>query len=268
MQPIPLTYEVVVEPGTPHPAPGAVSFRTGPTVPDEPTYDDLEPFWWDLVAGRPLPLKLVIRQVDDERTLLAVALFLHRDLAVHPRMPNVLTASAFWRVRPDWGLSHVDRDLGRFLAFLRAAVPPSGLDRRTLGERMASAVRWIREYVTEDRLPPLPPMPMPMILDVGTNGFVVAATTLGSLKDGWLDLFRLGHLRGVLVQELPDGRRSVMVARKSEWTALNLHAAAEVFNAMEAAMGSPFTWTVTGDRLVGQVTEIRVEDLVRVLVRC
>jgi hypothetical protein len=269
MQATPLSLQVVLDPDVGHPLPDAVCFRTGPAVEGQPTYEDLEPFVLDLVSGRPLPLKFVTRRVDDERTILAAALFLNRDLPIHPRMPVVLAAAALWRDFPAWGLSHVDRDLGRFLGFLRAAVPPSGLDRRTLGTRLSAAVAWVRDYVRNDVLPPLPPMPMPDVLDVGTNGFVVAQTS-GPLDFGWVDLFRMGHLRGVLADKPVAGRRRVRVSRKSQWAALNLDAACQIFNEMEAAMGQPPGWHVQGDALDSQIhgTEIALEHLILALVRC
>jgi len=262
MHAFPLSYEVIIDPGTEHPATDAVSFRTGPPISGEPVYDDLSPFWWDLVAGRPLPLKFVTRRIDDERTLIAMALFLYRDLATHPRMSEVLVASDFWRVQPDWGLAHVDRDLGRFLILLRDYVRPSGLDRKTLGDRMVTAITWIRKFVTEDWLPSLPLVPMPTVLDVGTNGFVVASTT-GSLDDGWLDLFRMGHLRGVLVRERQDGLLDVLIARKSRWATLDLNAAAEALNEVSASR-----WAVRGNRLPGEGVSVPLPIIIQILCRC
>lgn len=270
----PLTLQVVLDPNIGHPMPDAVCFCTGPPGEDlssytEPVYDDLDAFFLDLVCGRPLPLKFVARRVDDERTVLAVALFMNRDLPIHPKTPSLLAASALWRDFPSWGLAHVDRDLGRFLGLLRAAVPPSGLDRRALGDRLSTAMGWVRDYIRNDELPSLPPMPLPEVIDVGTNGFVIAKTS-GPLGFGWIDLFRMGHLRGLLVNDAAHGRIRARIARKSRWAALNLEAACQVLNEMEAAMGQPPEWTVSGDALNSprHGTEIEVEHLVALLLRC
>jgi hypothetical protein len=116
-----------------------------------------------------------------------------------------------------------------------------------------------------------PPPPMPDVKDIGTNGFVWAETAwAASLDEGWVDLFRMGHLRGILVTSPMGGRRRVRIARKSLWTALNLDAACSVLNEMEAAMGQPPGWQVRGDALdsPGHGTEVEVKHIVALLVRC
>jgi len=130
-------------------------------------------------------------------------------------------------------------------------------------------VGWVRDYVRNDELPPLPPMPLPDVLDVGTNGFVVAETS-GPLGFGWVDLFRMGHLRGLLIQKPVAGRRKMRVARKSRWLELNLEAAAGVLNEMEAAMGQPPGWVVLGDVLDSprHGTEVEIQHVVALLIRC
>ena len=147
------------------------------SAPDDAVlYDgDIRRFFHDMVAGKPLPLTLALREVRDVDALLAVAVFLHRDLAIHPGLPGLLAVFAMACEEPFWGLAHVDRDIGRFVGHLRGYLGQSGAGKQEQAERVATAVGWIRELLLEGRLPQMAPAPVaPTVITVGTNGFVFA----------------------------------------------------------------------------------------------
>jgi hypothetical protein len=198
-------------------------------------------FYEDLYLGRPFPLVFVTRGVHTIGKLVAISLFLHRDLAIHPGTPGLVTAASFVDRHKLVGLAHIDRDLGRFFKFLETYLPAS-LSRDEQHERLGTAVDWIRQHVLEGTLPAMPPEPeLPKILDVGTSGFVLAEAS-GSLEDGWIELYRQGFLRGALFSPPHNDRRGVLVARKSLFLAFDLPRAASILNEAEGAMGESQRW--------------------------
>lgn len=203
----------------------------------------LAEFFLDLLLGRPFPLVFATRRVDSLGTLVAMALFLHRELAILPTTPPFVTSVNLYDSLSTSGLAHVDRDLGRFLVLLKAFFP-STLSRKDLMGRLPVAVGWIREYLLNGALPALPPDPVhPRVLDVGSNGFVLAEMpSWDHLEWGWVELYRQGFLRGALVTSPKEDRRQVLVARKSRFLAFDLTAAADILNQAEAAMGEPTEW--------------------------
>ena len=283
---VPIKLEVRIEPDLPQVVPDAVSFETGATRaqasnPDLFVYEHhgegfnqadpgaLTCFFEDLILGRPFPFVFATKSIQDVDTLVAMSLFLHRDLAIHPAMPGLVATVDFVHRRGLVALSHVEPDLARFLCFLRAYFPEKGLSKRQLGDRLATAVTWIREFVHEDRLPHMGAPPTPVrVIDHGTNGFVVAETT-GSLIDGWVELFRQGFLRGVLIGPDVHGRRTALAARKSPYVQLDLVTAARLLNQMEGAMGELPEWESDGFFLKSppEGTLILVSHLLDVLVR-
>src|SRR5215831_14816074 len=85
------------------PIESAVSFETGLTrrqlqenIAYEHHGEDFSPddkgalpsFFEDLLLGRPMPPTFATRSIQDVDTLVAIALFLHRDLATHPNTPG------------------------------------------------------------------------------------------------------------------------------------------------------------------------------------
>ncbi len=208
--------------------------------------DGLRAFFEDLIRGRPLPLTFVTNGVDTIGTLVALTVFLHRDLAILPSTVSVLASAELVDRYKHAGLAHVDRDLARFFAMLSQYLP-SGMDRAEQETRLASAVGWIRQYILDGTLPALPhEPPMPRVIDRGTNGFVLADTPAWrSLEEGWVELFRQGFLRGVLFGRDRHDRRAVMAARKSPYLAFDLRKAAEVLNEAERAMGEEPAWLAT-----------------------
>lgn len=254
-----LTLAVLVDKDLPPIVEGAISFETGASVeqvrdvrlhayehhgvqfrPDAP--GALVRFYEDLLLGRPLPLKFATRSIADFDTLFAIALFLHRDLAVEPSAPSTFaTVDTAHRLGFPY-IAHLDPDFGRFLSRVRAYFPP-GLSKREQGERMATAVGWVSDYIRKGALPHVGgSYPMPRVLDVGTNGFVLAQGQ-DPLIDAWASLYREGYLRGVVLgPDRGDGRRRVLAARKSPYMEFDLVRAATHLNDAERAMGELPAW--------------------------
>ncbi len=230
--------------------------------------NSLSSFYGDLLLGRPFPLKLVTRKIDSVGKVLTLALFLHRDLAIHPKIISLVAAASLVDQLQLVGLAHIEPELTRFFQFLMAYLPPS-LSKTELQNRLVTAVSWIRDYLLEDRLPALPPAPAPpRVLDIGTNGFVLAECN-GSLEDGWINLYRQGHLRGLLFGPDRKGRRMVLAARKSLFLAFDLRKAAEILNEAENAMGEPSGWATDGIWLEGppEGTRLLLSAITQVMIR-
>ena len=223
--------------------------------------NNLEALYFDLLAGKPYPLTLGVKAVVGPETLLAITLWLHRDLLIYYSTPSVVAGFTLAEKYPLWGLAHMERDLSRFIQFLRK-YPVITQD------NVVSAVTLIKRFIFDsfDDLPP--EEPLPIIIDVGTNGFVLAKTA-GDLVRGWVELYRKGHLRGLLLGTESDAYRQVLIARKSHFVSLNLDVAAEAFNTMETAQGELAGWRVEGDFLWGppEGTIILVQHLMEVLLR-
>lgn len=284
VEPIELT--VKIEPTLPHVVEGAVSFETGATRQEiedaeTPVYEHhgeefstadtgaLPRFFEDLISGRAVPLVFATPSIQDVDTLVAIAAFLHRDLAVHPAMPGFVYTVDFVHRGGLPALAHVDEDFARFVSFLRSDFPEKGLSKRELGERLKRAVNWIRDWIFNGNLPHLGVAPAKTrLIDRGTNGFVVAQTT-GSLFDGWVDLYRQGFLRGLLINTGSEDRRHVLIARKSHYVNFDLVVAAHILNEMESAMGELPEWETDGLWLKSpeEGTLILVRDMLEVLTR-
>jgi hypothetical protein len=281
-----LVFETVIDPKLPAVVRDAVSFETGATPEQvnsseyvaynhhgdgwEPTSKGaLTAFYEDLIFGRPLPLKFATHSVNDIDTVLAVGLFMHRDMALAPGCLSFVTAADFVH---RWGLpgfAHVPEDVGRFLYFLRGYTLEPGLTQRETANRLSQAITWVREYLQEDRLPHMPNAQVDVtIIDRGTNGFVFASTE-GDLLTGWVNLYRMGYLGGVLVGPDTNHRRHVVGARKTPHVALDLHRAAQHFNELENAYGEPAGWHVEEDLLFGPTdgTIIPPSQLIEVMIR-
>lgn len=208
--------------------------------------DDLHIFYRDLVFGRPFPLVLVTRSLSNMGQLLAVILFLHRDLAIHPGIPGLIAAVNLMDGYGTVGLAHVDRDLSRFLKLAQAALLKAS-DRATQQAVLETVVGWVRAYVLEGAYPALPPLPEPpRVVDRGTDGFVFAVSTHKDLVVGWEELYRQGFLRGVLMQQAADDRWNVLAARKSPYLSFDLKKAASILNEAEGAMGEERGWSTDG----------------------
>lgn len=233
-------------------------------------YDDVERLYVDLILGKPVPLALAARRIETLGQALILALFLRRGLALHPRMHQLVVSTALADRFSLGGLAHVERDLARFLLLIQGYVVDPKLGRKELGRRLATMVEWVEDWVEDDRMPQLPVEPdPPRVLDQGTNGFVVAETT-GPLEAGWLDLYRMGYLRGVLVTTVKNGRRGVLGARKSQFVAFDLPQAARLLTTVEEPLGG-LQWAAhhEGLWLAGPVegTELPLDAILKVLLR-
>lgn len=255
-----LHFELVVGQNVPVTSPDAVSYETGASpkqTRDESTFayehhgsefDSVSPgalqrLYEDLLLGRALPLRFETRAIAGIDTLVAIAVFMHRDIAIHPSMPAfVATVDAAHRLGVAYA-AHLDPPVERFLRLLRAyVIPDAPLSKNDVASRLTTALGWVRAYVTDGDLPHLGVLPPPpRVLDRGTNGFVVAQAT-GSLPEAWIDLYRSGHLRGVVVGPDTDGRRRVLAARKSQHLPFDLLRAATYLNEIERSMGEPPEW--------------------------
>lgn len=229
-------------------------------------------FYNDLILGRPLPLTFVARGLNNLGTFLAISLFLQRDLVLHPQISSIVSAVTLFDTYGVAGAAHIDRDLSRVLKGLKRvlASPPNGSEDQN--QILGFALNLLRDYVEKGKLPPLPPeKDPPVILDRGTNGFVVANQEGLNLSDGWEELYRLGYLRGVLTCPLHGTERwGVLGARKSTFVDLDLVKAASALNDAEtAAEGTP-EWVSDGLWLVGptQGTVLLPSMVLRILLVC
>jgi hypothetical protein len=278
---------VRIEKDLPPIVPDAISFETGTSRQDlqgVPAYEhhgqDFTPFdrgalpsfFEDLLLGRPMPLVFATPRIQDIDTVAAIALFLHRDLATHPNTPGFIYTVDFVHRQGFAALAHVEERLARFFSALRDYFPEKGLSQREVGTRLTTAVGWIREYIHEGSLPVLGDqnVALPRVLDIGTNGFVLAEAT-GSLIDSWVELYRLGFLRGMLIRLEDNDLRSILIARKSPFIEFNLELAARILNQMETAMGHLPEWKVSPDSLWLESppdgTLLLVQHVTEVLVR-
>lgn len=207
--------------------------------PDSPGESALQRFYRDLIFGRALPIKLVARDIQDIDEVLLLALFLDRKLAIQSSTASVVFAADLGRFGPA-GLAHIDRDLARFISFARTYL--GGREGR--GDRIKTVVEWLQRYIQEGSLPGLPAESKPpRVLDVGTNGFVVAEADGTDLVEGWTELYRQGHLRGLLFGTTsPMGHRAILGARKSPFVEFSLERAADILNEAERAMGELPGW--------------------------
>jgi hypothetical protein len=281
-----LDFEVLIDPNAPPLHPKAVTFETGARRSDvaDPSlwayehhgegFSPVDPgaltaLFEDLVLGRPLPMTFLTHRVRDVDTLVAIAAFVFRDVVLHPRMLDLVAKVDLVHRRGFQLLGHLTSEDVRFLRLLRGYFP-DGLTRREQGDRLRTALGWIRDYVLEERLPALGAALVGATeLQRGSDGFVVGVTG-GSLTEGWVDLFRKGHLRGILFGPRVEGQPTALIARKSAYVALDLVLAERLLNEVEAAAGGPTGWAVAGDWLWGPVegTRILASHIIEVLLRC
>lgn len=257
--------QLFVDPAAPSSVPDALTFETGAT-----RHEVIDPTLWayehhgedfgsadpgaltclfeDLALGRPTPARMVVRGIGDADTLLAITLFLHRDLVVRPETMRLVAQVDFLHRQGFQVMGHLDTDVARFIRLLRAQFRDN-LPARERDARIQKAVGWIREYLLEGRLPALgAPFPVPRILDTGPGGFVVAETD-GSLPEGWVELYRQGHIRGVLFGPRKGTLLPALVSRKSAFVPLDLHLAAYRLNESEVVLGGSPRWLLEGDWL-------------------
>lgn len=264
-----LQFQVIVDPTLGPAAEGVLAFgefevTNGAAYPD----DGVQAFFEDLLLGKAFPLTLVTRGLHTIGKLVAITFFLQRDLALHPRAPSLVMSASLTDRLGISGLAHMDRDLARFFLLLSSYLP-RGLSKREQQERLTKAVEWIHEYLVDERLPALPrEAPPPKVLDVGTGGFVLAEA-VQTTPTVWIELFRHGYLKGLLVTPEKKGLRKALAARKSDLVAFDLPKAASIFNEAEGAMGAPQEWMADGLWLAGpeKGTALPIPTLLEVFVR-
>lgn len=280
-----LEFRAHIDPALKGPVEGAVAFETGATIADlsnpaklvyehhGPEFGPLAPgaltrFYEDLILGRPMPLDFAVRVVSDIDTVMAAALFLKRDLAILPSAPGTVAAIDLVHRHGLTCLGHLESGLGRFLGLLRAYMP-NRMGKKEQAEKLVRMVEWIHAYMTTGEMPHLGlNWPEVRVLDRGTGGFVLAETQ-GDLLAGWVQLYRQGFLRGLLVSPAGQGRNKAAASKKSDYVALDLNKAAYLLNGLEQAMGELPEWKVEGLWLRGpsEGTLILVSHLLDVLVR-
>lgn len=285
MQAAELSFQVLIDPHLPPVVEGAVSFETGASRaqasdPKLFVYEHhgegfrpedrgaLTSFFEDLILGTPFPLVFATHRIGGLDTILAASLFLHRDLAIHPGMPGLVAAADLVHRRGHPYLGHVEPDLARFFQGLEGYFT-GNFSKKELGERLTSAVQWVREYVIEGRLPDLGPRPQPVrVLEVGTNGFVLALAERPSVE-AWVGLYRQGFLRGILIGPEDGDFRQVVASRKSERVEFDLGRALVHLNELETLSGGASEWRLDGLYLFGPPvgTTILVSHLLEVLLR-
>lgn len=232
-------------------------------------YGSLRDFYEDLILGAPWPLKLGIHTIRGVDTIVAVALFCGRDLAVQPNTMAFVAATDLYRRFGVAGLAHIPSDVAKFIVLLSSYIP-QGLSKEQTGERLTHAVAWVREYLLEDRLPHLgAALANFRVVDLGTNGFVVAECARPSAA-AWAEVYRAGFLRGVLFSPDKDARRSVVAARKSRFIELDLGHAVRLLNELERAAGGDPEWQAD-DFFAwspGAGTALLPSEILEILLRC
>lgn len=261
-----LHLNVVVDSTFPAVIPGAVAFETGATQaevedPSSFAYEHhgegftssssgaLTRFFEDLIRGAPMPLTFATHRIAGIDTVVAAALFLQRDLAIHPGMPGLVIATDLVHRHGPSMLGHVDADLVGLFTVLRDYFP-DGISKQEMGDRLSSGVQWVRDFLVGGTTPQVNRVVVPRIIDIGSDGFVLADSDNPSLE-AWVELFRRGHLRGVLLGPDRGGFRSVVAARKSPRVNFDLARAQLFLNELEIASGGNAEWRVEGEFLFG-----------------
>lgn len=223
----------------------------------------------DLICGRPMPLTLVTRSTQSLEAAVAVALFLDRELCLNPKTAAIVSAVELATQLQEGGLAHVERDLARLFVLIEGYISAPSPSREKAGRRLQQVVEWLRAYVLEGALPSLPRSPdPPAILDRGTNGFVLAEVIGPQLVDAVIELYRAGHLRGVVFSPTSRGDR-VLAFRKSPYVRFDLQAAETHLNSAEAFLGHSGRWKLERFLLSGPTAGSRIprRDLIATFLR-
>ncbi len=253
---VPIRFNVTLDPEAPAVLGDTVTFETGATLAEVSSQDtfaynhhgggfgDAHPgaltsFYEDLVLGRPFPLQMVAHRVDGMDTIVAMALFLHRDLVLLPRTIGFVGTVDFLHRRGLTVVGHVDPDLEQ-LVYALHDVPEGSVE-----GWLPHAIDWVREYLQTGATPGTPTRIDVRVIERGTTGYVFATTARKrDLLRGWIELYRQGFLRGFLLTDDVAGRRHVLASHKSPYVSFQLERAAMVLNEMESAMGEPVGWAV------------------------
>lgn len=234
--------QVVVDPKINHPANSVILGDCVEPGEGSIVYTSLATFYDDLIQGRPLPLTLVVPRLRDVSEAILVVFFLRRDAVLREDAASLVMESSLARRGPS-GLAHVGRDLGVFFRFLREYLihPFLELSSRERGVRLHAVVDWVDTYLQSGTLPNIQRLefPYPTVLDVGTDGFVVAEQEAQALWWGWVELYRRGYLRGVLFFE-----DMFLASKKSPYLSLDFGKAREIFSeaGIDSEMSSDGLW--------------------------
>lgn len=256
-----LSFHVIVDPELPKQVKGVVAIGDFEPVEGDdigvvyPDPNIARRIFGDLILGRPLPLVVAIREVRTISQLVAITIFLHRELAIHESTPGLIAAAELVDdLGPVVGAAHVNADLGRLFGLIPKYLESEKPGTAEFKERLTTAVGWVRDLVVEGRFPALPAPcgELPRVLDHGTNGFVLAEMGANSTPpETWTELFRQGFLRGVVFSSLGRGRWAILALKKSLYVPMNFHRAAAILNEAESAMGEPPLWRATDFSLEG-----------------
>ena len=258
-----LEFRALIDPAFHGPVAGAVAFETEATAADlsdpnhtvyehhGPDFSSFSPgaltrFYEDLILGRAMPLNFAVQSISDIDMVMAAALFLKRDLAIQPCAPGMVAAIDLVHRHGPTCLGHLESDLGRFLCLLRAYMP-NRQGKQEQAEKLVRMVDWIHAFMTTGEMPHLGMhWPVVKVLDRGSTGFVLAETDGNDLIAGWVELYRQGFLRGLLVGKDQDGLRRMKASKKSPYVSFDLDKAAHLLNGLEQAMGELPQWRVEG----------------------
>jgi hypothetical protein len=219
-----------------------VSSHPGVVIYEAEGVSQLSRLYVDLICGRPMPVQFVTRSLDDIAVVVAIALFMDRHLVLNPKVGGLVSAVEMVGALGAAGLAHVDRDLGRLFTFIEVYLFSEDKPaKKVMEQKLSSALQWVREYVLEDKLPSMPfEHSDPKVLDIGTNGFVLAEVEgTASMILGVVELFRQGHLRGVLFRG-----SSVLGFRKSLHLKIDFEEALGRLNKAEAVLGQTGEWRI------------------------
>jgi len=241
-----LNLEITLDPSLPCVVEGAVSYDMGAQSTGLHIYGPPSPlvsFFEDLISGTSMPLRFATHRISNPHTVLAATLFFSRDIALHSSLPAMVYLVDLEYRKGEAMLAHAPSDLARFLRGLKSFFPAQ-LPKREQGERLVTAMQWVRAYVLEGTLPDMGPRQSSVqLLDVGSNGFVIAEGN--TTKDTWDMLFRAGHLKGFVV----SSRGEVIAARKSKAVGFDLEGAAPILDELERHSESKEGWILDGDYL-------------------
>lgn len=227
----------------------------------------LSSLWLDMILGRPLPTKMVLREVKGFEQLFCLALFMDRELALHPKVPAMVSSIELSSHLQMVGLAHIEPDLARLLIFLDSYLFSDSGSRKEYSRKLQQSLLWIREYTLSGKLPSMPrPQDPPRILDYGTNGFVLAEIK-GEFLEPLLEIYRQGYLRGVLFGPENDDGHPVLCFKKSTHLRYDLEKALVTLNQAEVQVGRPPNWQLKNLLLYNEATRLPRDLITEIMLR-
>ncbi len=247
-----LKFQVVVDKTLPSVCSQAVSFDTGESKQEVGSglfaYSGrgaIVAFHEALLLGAPFPFTFHAHALRKVGTLVAVALFIYRDLLLSPGTHALVAGVDFYDRVGETALAHLPEDHGALIRTLASQLVNIPSEEEA-GNRVSASVAFIREYLLEDTLPHTGSKVLPTVITVGSNGFVVAETPTKPSMGAWVELFRQGHLRGVIWGQEQEGLRHVLFVSKSTYLTFDLAKGAILFNELEALHGRETGWRAVG----------------------